>query len=175
MLQWKTPNLFSIYEWTEGILWLRKNKHSAPLEACWLTHAAPLLCPLWLPHVIYWRLCFLTAGDLSLTPLCHFHWGPLQWGKVQGSWPKLKQTFYQLTIAFSNSWLFPRSFSFSFCWLLFTPLVLYNPRLFFFSGSNRASGILGAGMRGECCKEILRFLAPNNWVSPWFWGLKRYF
>lgn len=62
MLQWKTSNSFSIYEWTEGILWLRKNKYSTPLEARWLTHATPFLYPLWFPHVIYWSLCCIMAG-----------------------------------------------------------------------------------------------------------------
>lgn len=37
MLQWKPPNSFSIYEWTEGIPWLRRDKHSALQEpaGCW--------------------------------------------------------------------------------------------------------------------------------------------
>lgn len=66
-------------------------------------------------HTQFTNVCAVSwQGDLSLTPPCHFDWGPLQWGKVQGSWPKLKQTFYQLTIAFSASWLLPGALGFHF-------------------------------------------------------------
>lgn len=89
MLQWKTSNSFSIYEWTEGILWLGKNKYSTPLGARWLTQATPFLYPLWSPHVIDWSLCCIMAGwfitDTSL---------PLQLGATamgQGS-RKLAET-----------------------------------------------------------------------------------
>lgn len=82
-------------------------------------------------HTQFTNVCAVSwQGDLSLTTPCHFSWGPLQWGKVQGSWPKLKQTFYQLTIAFSGSWLFPRSFGFSFRSLPLTPPVLFRARVF---------------------------------------------
>lgn len=126
MLPWKTPHSFSIYEWTEGIPWLRRDTYSAPLEpAGWPRHHHD--CTHSGIHVQFTKVCAVSwQGDLSLTPLCHFNWGALQWGKVQGSWLKLKQTFYQLTIASSSSWLFPRSFGFSFCWPQLTPLVLYK-------------------------------------------------
>lgn len=118
-------------------------------------------------HMQFTKVCtVLWQGDLSLTPLCHFHWGPLQWGKVQESWLKRKHTFDQLTIAFSSFWLFLRSFWFLFCWLPLTPPSLYNSRLFFLKI------ITPPVQRGIFGKKIWKLLASNNWVSPWFWSIR---
>lgn len=74
---------------------------------------------------------FITDTSLTLQPGAGRGRGALQWGKIQGSWPIVRQTFYQLTIAFSNSGLFPRGLQFVFCWLLLTPLGLHSPGLLF--------------------------------------------
>ena len=131
--QWKTANSFCICEWTEGSPGLRRDKYSTPPEACWLARPGSTMTVPPLPSTCNLLKFVLFHGRVI------YHWhlfatsngGPLWWGKVQGSWPKLKQTFYQLTIAFSSSWLFPRSFWFSFCWLPLTPPVLYHSRFCF--------------------------------------------
>lgn len=166
MLQWKISQLIFHLWMNRKHPVLKEGQVLWPTGACWLLglhHYWAHSCL----HTQFTNVCAVSwQGDLSLTTPCHFSWGPLQWGKVQGSWPKLKQTFYQLTIAFSASWLFPRSFGFSFRSLPLTLPVLFRARVF--SGKNSCASIHWGGLVCLLCLRLSGLLRVPPYGYLWF-------